>query len=66
MWIVELTFASQPERLAARAAHRDLLAALHREGTVRMAGPFADDSGAVIIIDVPDRPALDTLMAGDP
>ncbi|MEU8301173.1 YciI family protein [Micromonospora sp. NPDC048909] len=66
MWIVELTFTSDPERLAARAAHRSRLAALHRDGTVRMAGPFADDSGAMIVIDAPDRQSVDALIAADP
>jgi hypothetical protein len=30
-----------------------------------MAGPFADDSGAMIIFDVPDRRAADVLVAAD-
>ncbi|GIE89561.1 YciI family protein [Actinoplanes regularis] len=47
MWIVELTFTEDPERLAARPAHRELLTALHEAGTVRMAGPLADDSGVL-------------------
>jgi uncharacterized protein YciI len=66
MWIVELAFRNGPERLAARAAHRSLLTALHSAGTVRMAGPFADDSGAVIVVDAPDRQAVDALIAADP
>ncbi|GIM97651.1 YciI family protein [Paractinoplanes toevensis] len=66
MWTVELTFTSEPERLAARAAHRHRLAALHRDGTIRMAGPFADDSGAMIIVDAPDRETVDALIAADP
>jgi uncharacterized protein YciI len=66
MWIVELAFTDAPERLAARPAHRDRLAALHREGTVRMAGPLAGDGGAVIVIDAPDRPTVDALLAADP
>ena len=66
MWIVELTFSGAPERLAARAAHRDSLAESHGEGVVRMAGPLADDSGAVLVVDLPDRPALDRFLAADP
>jgi uncharacterized protein len=66
MWIVELTFTSEPERLAERAAHRSRLGVLHSEGTVRMAGPLADDSGAIIIIDAPDRSAVNALIAADP
>lgn len=66
MWIVELRFTAAPERLAARPAHRERLVALHRDGTVRMAGPFADDSGALIVFDVPDQASLDHLIAADP
>lgn len=66
MWIVELAFSDAPERLAARPAHRDRLAALHRAGTVLMAGPLADDTGAVIILDVVDRAAVDAVLGADP
>lgn len=66
MWIIELAFTNEQERLSARAAHRQRLAALHRAGVVRMAGPFADDTGAMIIFDVPDRRGLDELIADDP
>jgi uncharacterized protein YciI len=66
MWIVELSFTDEPERLAARPAHRDRLADLHRSGALRMAGPLADDSGAVIVLDVPDRSAVDAVLAADP
>lgn len=66
MWIVELGFTEEPERLAGRAAHRQRLSALHRTGVVRMAGPFTDGSGALIIVDLPNREAVDSLVAGDP
>lgn len=66
MWIVELRFTDEPERLAARPAHRARLSKLHREGVVRMAGPFGDDAGAMIVFDVPDRRTLDEVVADDP
>ncbi|WP_030666107.1 YciI family protein [Streptomyces rimosus] len=66
MWIVELSFTQAPERLAARPAHREKLTALHEKGLLRMAGPLADDSGALLVFDVPDRAALDALIAEDP
>jgi hypothetical protein len=64
--MVELNLEPTDERLAARPAHRDKLAQLHDDGVVRMAGPFADDSGAVIIVDAEDRAAVDRLLADDP
>lgn len=66
MWIVELAFTDESERLAARAAHRDRLHRLQEAGTVVMAGPFAEDDGALIIIDTSDRSAVDGLIAADP
>jgi uncharacterized protein YciI len=66
MWIVELSFTRAPERLAARPGHRTQLTELHQRGVVRMAGPWADDSGALIVFDVPDAAALDQLLAADP
>ncbi|MBU2664468.1 hypothetical protein KOI35_13275 [Actinoplanes bogorensis] len=66
MWIVELAFTPDPARLAARPAHRAVLTALHEDGRLRMAGPFADDSGALIVLDVAGRDELDALLAADP
>lgn len=66
MWIVELRFDGGPERLAARGAHREKLDALHAEGVVRMAGPLADDSGAVLVFDTEDRDHLEQLLKADP
>jgi hypothetical protein len=57
MFVVELAFGSDPERLAARPAHRDTLLRLHLTGAVRMAGPFHDDTGALLVFDVETRPA---------
>jgi uncharacterized protein YciI len=65
MWIVELSLAPTEERLAARPAHRQLLASLHECGVVPMAGPLADDSGAVIIFDLPEE-AVRRVLAEDP
>ncbi|MCZ7436415.1 YciI family protein [Micromonospora sp. WMMC241] len=66
MWIIELAFTPAPERLAARPAHRDRLTALHGQGVVRMAGPLADDTGAVIVLDAPGRAAVEAILAADP
>jgi len=66
MYVVELAFDSTQERLDARPAHRERLQALHDDGTLRMAGPFADDSGALLIFDLPDEEALDDILSDDP
>lgn len=65
MIALELAFDDDPRRLAARPAHRDRLAALHAAGTLAMAGPWADDSGALLVFRA-DRSEVDKIMAADP
>lgn len=66
MFVVELTFTDDPARLAARPAHRERLRRLHADGLLVMSGPFADDSGALLIFDVDDPAALARILADDP
>ncbi|MET7862338.1 YciI family protein [Micromonospora taraxaci] len=66
MFILELSFGDEPDRLAARPAHRERLQALRQEGRLAMAGPFSDDSGALLIFDVADAEALAAIVAEDP
>jgi uncharacterized protein YciI len=66
VFIVELTFTDEPGRLEARGPHRELVARLHDEGKIVMAGPFADESGALLVFDVADERELDELLAADP
>ncbi|WP_432107278.1 YciI family protein [Streptomyces sp. AA1529] len=65
MLILELAFTDAPERLAARPAHRKQLADLHARGKLVAAGPWTDDSGAALILDV-SRRELDVLLSADP
>jgi uncharacterized protein len=65
MLILELAFTASPERLAARPAHRSLLARLHEEGRLLAAGPWADDSGALLVFDV-QRTELERILDADP
>jgi uncharacterized protein len=39
---------------------------LKADGVVVLAGPFADDSGALVVLDVPDRAAAEAVVAEDP
>jgi uncharacterized protein YciI len=71
MWTIELRFtpACAPHtaaRLAARPAHRAHLTEHHAAGRLVAAGPFADDSGALLLFDVPTRGELDRLLDADP
>lgn len=65
MIVLELAFDDNPVRLAARSAHRQRLAELHATGLLVMAGPFADDSGALLVFDA-ERSAVDRVVADDP
>ena len=65
MFLIELALHDPPERLAARAAHRDRLAALHEQGVVRIAGPTEAGDRAYIVVDG-DRSVVDAVLADDP
>ncbi|SMD22474.1 YciI family protein [Kibdelosporangium aridum] len=65
MFVLELAFDEDPRRLAARPAHRRQLAALHADGMLAMAGPWDDDSGALLVFDT-DRAGVEAIMAADP
>jgi len=53
-------------RLAVRPRHRAYLEELGRRGQVLAAGPFHDDTGALIIYAVDDEQELERLLADDP
>jgi uncharacterized protein YciI len=66
MYAVQLSFSDDPSRLELRPAHRERLAAHVAGGRLLAAGPWSDDSGALLVFLVDDRTALDVLMAEDP
>lgn len=65
MIVLELAFDDSPQRRAARPAHRERLAALHAAGVLVMAGPWADDSGALLVF-AGSRSDVDRVMDEDP
>jgi uncharacterized protein len=66
MFIVELAFDSSPQRMEARPAHRERLQQLKAKGKLVMAGPYVDDSGALLVFDVAVLDELQQLLADDP
>jgi uncharacterized protein len=66
MYVVELDFDDDPRRLEARPAHRERLQALSSQGTLVLAGPRADDVGALLVFDLPSEAMLQELMEQDP
>jgi uncharacterized protein YciI len=65
MFAVLLTFSDDPARLDHRPPHRERLAGLVAEGRLLAAGPFSDESGALLVFLVESRDELDALMAAD-
>ncbi|WP_460406908.1 YciI family protein [Actinophytocola sediminis] len=49
MFAIELAFTDDPRRIAGRPAHRERLAAWHAGGRLLLAGPWWDDSGALLV-----------------
>lgn len=65
MICIELAFTDDPARLAARPAHRQRLQDLHARGALLAAGPWDDDSGALLVLDT-DATDGEAIMAADP
>jgi uncharacterized protein len=65
MFVLELRFDDDPLRLAARPAHRQRLAELDAQGRLLAAGPWHDDSGALLVFRA-DHEGVREIMAADP
>lgn len=65
-FLVLTTFTSQEARQAHRAPHRKHLNAQAEAGKLIMAGPFADESGGMIIFDADSEDEVREIMAADP
>ena len=65
MFVLELTFDDDPRRLAARPAHRKQLAELRAAGRLVLAGPWQDDSGALLVFRASSAD-MDAILAADP
>jgi uncharacterized protein len=69
MYAVQLAFENTPgdnTRLELRPAHRERLATLVSRDLLLAAGPWSDDSGALLIFRVDSREELDAIFAEDP
>jgi uncharacterized protein YciI len=66
MYAVQLAFSDDSARLGLRPAHRERLAGLAADGHLLAAGPWSDDSGALLVFVVDSRESLDEILAADP
>ncbi len=66
-YTVDTTYVDDREKLLqVRPTHRAYLAGLVEQGSVLVAGPWADDTGGFVVYQVTDRAQLDQLLADDP
>lgn len=49
-----------------RPVHRQYLTSLLERGQLALAGPFTDDSGALIVYEAATREEVEKLLQGDP
>jgi uncharacterized protein len=66
MYAVHLTFSDDPGRLDHRPGHRERLAAFAADGRLLAAGPWSDESGALLVFLVDTRDEVDAIIAADP
>ncbi len=64
-FLVLTTFTSAEARMAHRSAHRVYLHEMVAQGKLLMAGPFADESGGLIIFEAEDEAEVAEIMASD-
>lgn len=64
-YLVEIRYV-QDKMPEVRPRHREFLAELAANGTVAIAGPLADNSGGVVLIEAADIDALHRIIDNDP
>jgi uncharacterized protein YciI len=65
-FVFEIKFKNNEKRLQVRPAHRAFLAERLAERKLVTAGPWADDSGALLIFEAGSEAELRELLAADP
>jgi len=65
-WFLVQTVYNREKFAEVRPRHREYLQKLSAEGTVAVAGPFADDSGGTILVQAENTDALQRILDADP
>ena len=66
-FVVIIEYGSDKESLKANIfAHRTYLRTFLENGQLRAAGPFADDAGALWVLDADTAEAAEEIVSGDP
>jgi uncharacterized protein YciI len=66
LFALHLSFTDPERRMEVRPAHREYLTALQADGKLLTAGPWGDQSGALLIYDVADEAEVREIIANDP
>ncbi|GEK80858.1 YciI family protein [Agrococcus baldri] len=66
MIAVILSFSDDPARLELRPGHRERAAELHAQGVLLAGGPFADQSGALLLFSTDDMSVVRAALDADP
>jgi uncharacterized protein YciI len=67
VYVIEWCFPAERERrLAVRSDHRAFLEQLHSRGMLVAAGPWADDTGALILLSAGSLDEVARLLEADP
>ncbi|MEU0089169.1 muconolactone Delta-isomerase family protein [Kribbella sp. NPDC006257] len=66
LFALQLKFTDNERRMEVRPAHREYLHALKEAGKLTTAGPFADQTGALLIYDAADEAEVRDILAKDP
>lgn len=66
IFVVQLQFKNNERRLEVRPKHREYLTTLREQGKLVTAGPFGDETGALLVYSVESEAELDEILANDP
>ena len=61
-----VTYTNHEERIRVRPSHREYLAKLLADGKLVASGPFADESGALLVYQAESEAVVRQLMDADP
>ena len=63
---VTITYGDTVLRDKIRPSHREYLTSLFEQKVLVCAGPYVDDSGAMLVYEAESKPALDEILSKDP
>jgi uncharacterized protein YciI len=65
-FVLQLSFKNDARRIEVRPAHREYLRSLLDQGRLITAGPFADDTGALLVYEAAGEQDVRDILAADP